>query len=137
MIVEAVALHRFPARGAYRMAQRFDSLLFRSCDTRHVENFFPHDRAMQIIHAVGKGDLGKRQSHAHPIGGEMLNVIEIDAADREVAELFESGCPWDVGEGRALWLEGERNKAGETSRLILELAQLSQVVDPLFIRLDV
>ena len=77
--------------------------------------FSSHDRAVQIIHPVGKGDLGKRQSHAHPIGGEMLNVIEIDAADREIAELFESGRPWDVGERRALWLEGKRNKTGETS----------------------
>src|SRR4030095_11269511 len=61
----------------------------------------------------------------------------MDAADRQVAELFESGRPWDVGEGRALWLEGERNKPGETSRFILELAQLSQVVNPVFVRLDV
>ena len=67
----------------------------------------------------------------------MFNVIEIDAADREVAKLIESGRPWDAGERRALGLEGERNKAGETSRFILELPQLSQVVDPVFVRLDV
>ena len=40
----------------------------------------------------------------------MIEVIEIDAADREIAQLFDRGRPLDVREHRRLRLEGKRNE---------------------------
>ena len=102
MIVIAVALHRLAARLANGMTQRLRGLLFRSRRARHVEDLFSHDRAVQIVHAVAQSDLGKGKAHADPISGEMVEVIEINAADREIAQLIESGGPRKMREDRAL-----------------------------------
>src|SRR6266699_3654740 len=50
--------------------------------------FFLDDRAVQIVHAVTEGNLCERQPHAHPISREMVDVIEINAADGQIAELL-------------------------------------------------
>ena len=61
--------------------------------------FSSHDGAVQIIHSIAERDLRERQPHADPVGGEMIEVIEIDAADGEVAQLIEGGGACDVGQG--------------------------------------
>src|SRR5207302_11497049 len=61
----------------------------------------------------------------------MVDVIEIDTADGEIAKLFDGRGGFDVGQDRRLWLKGKRNKAGKTARLILKPAQLTQVIYPM------
>src|SRR5256885_13973650 len=103
MIVVTVALARLAARFAIRVPESSDGLLLWSGCSRHVENFFLHDRAVKIIHAVTERDLSKRQPHANPISGEMFDVVEIDAANGEGAELIKTGGRLDVREDRRLW----------------------------------
>ena len=89
MAVMAISLHRLPAGFANSVLERGDGLLLRGSCAGHVEDFFLHDRAVQIVHAVAERDLRKRQSKADPVGGEVIDVIEIDAAHREIAQLLE------------------------------------------------
>ena len=64
----------------------------------------------------------------------MIEVIEIDPADREIAQLIKGGGARNMGEDRALSrLEGKRDEAGETAGLILQRAQLPQVIDPMLV----
>jgi len=55
----------------------------------------------------------------------MINVIQINPADGEVAELFNGRGRFDVGKNCRLWFKGKRNKAGETAGLVLKPAQLA------------
>ena len=89
MPVEAVALNGFTASLPDCMFERCDGLLLRRGRTRHVENFFLNDGAVQVVHTVTEGDLCQRQPHTHPISGEVVDVIEIDTADGEIAKLFD------------------------------------------------
>src|ERR1700726_727411 len=129
--VVAVSLHRLPTRFTDHALESFDRLLLRRGCTRHVENFFFHDRAVQVVHPITEGDLCKRQSHAHPISGEMIDVIEINAADGKIVKLLKCRGRLDVCEHGGLRFEGEWDKSGETAGLILQLAQLAQVIDAL------
>src|ERR1700720_3045289 len=119
MTIVTVALDGLAASLANYSLECGHSLLLRRSRTGHVEDLFFHNRAVQIVHSVAERDLGERQPHAHPIGSEMVNVIEVNAAYGEVAKLFNSRRRCDMGEHCRLRLEGKRNKAGEAAALIL------------------
>src|SRR4051812_29293025 len=52
VIVITVPLHRLTSSLADRVTQGLSSLLFRSRHSRHVEDLFAHDRAVQVIDTV-------------------------------------------------------------------------------------
>src|SRR5437763_15717895 len=60
MAVVTVALDRDPTGFANGVLQCRDALLLRRGRSRHVEDLFFHDRAMQIVDAVTEGDLRER-----------------------------------------------------------------------------
>src|SRR5947207_7314412 len=131
MPIMTVALDWFAAGFADGVLKRGDGLLLRGRCTGHVENFFFQNCAVQIVDPVTERDLCQWQADAHPIGSNVVDVIEIDTANGEIAKLFDGRGGFDVGQDRRLWLKGKRNKAGKTARLILKTAQLIQVSDPL------
>ena len=137
MSIMTVALDRFAAGFADGVLKRCDGLLLRGRRTGHVENFFFQNCAVQIVDSVTERDLRQWQADAHPIGGDVVDIIEIDTANGEIAKLFDGRGGFDVGQDRRLWLKGKRNKAGKTARLILKPAQLTQVIDPMREGLDV
>ena len=137
MTVVAVSLDRLPTRFTDHALESFDSLFLRSGCARHVKDFLFHDRAVQIVHPITEGNLCKRQAHAHPISGKMIDVIEINAADGKIAKLLKCRGRLDVREHRSLRFEGERDKSGEPAGFILQLAQLAQVIDALSEGFDV
>src|SRR5207248_4653848 len=137
MPIMTVALDWFAAGFADGVLKRGDGLLLRGRRTGHVENFFFQNCAVQIVDAVTERDLCQWQADAHPIGGDVVDVIKIDTADGEIAKLFDSRGGFDVGQDRRLWLKGKRNKAGKPARLILKPAQLTQVTDSMREGLDV
>ena len=119
MPVEAVALNGFTASLPDCMFERCDRLLLRSGRTRHVENFFLDNGAVQIVYTITEGNLRKRQPHAHPISGEMIDVIEINATDSQIAELLKRGRGFHVREDGCLRFERKRNEAGKPASFIL------------------
>src|SRR4029450_10134754 len=116
-----VTLHRIAAGFANSMFESSDSLLLGSGCSGHMEDFFFQNRAVQIVHPVAERHLCERQSEADPIGSQVIDVIQIHAAHREIAKLLKRRSTFDVrkdseGLGR---FECERNETGESARLIL------------------
>ena len=128
MPVKAITLNGFTSSLPDCMFERCDGLLLRSGRTRHVENFFLDNGAVQIVHTVTEGNLRERQPHAHPISGEMVDVIEINAADGKIAKLLKRGRGFHVREDSRLRLESKRNESGKTAGFILQLTELSQMI---------
>ena len=60
--------------------------------------FFLQNCAVQIVHAVAERDLRERQSQADPVSGQMVDVVEVNAADREIAKLLKRRGAFYVGE---------------------------------------
>ena len=89
MAIVAVALNRYAAGFANSMLQRGSGLFLWRAGASHVENFFFHDRPVQIVHAVAQGDLRERKAHADPVGSEVVEVVEVYAADRQIAQLLD------------------------------------------------
>lgn len=85
----AVALDGLAAGFADDMFKRGGGLFLWRCGAGHVEDFLFHDRAVQVVDAVAERDLRERQTHADPVGGEMIDVVEVNAADREIAKLLD------------------------------------------------
>ena len=135
--VKTIALDRDSAGFADGMFQRRDRLFLRRFRSGHVENLLFHNGAMQIVHAISERYLRKRQTHAHPVGGEMIDVIEVNAAHGKVTQLFKSGSWFDVRQHGGLRLEGKRNESGKTVGFILQLAQPAQMIYSLFEGLNV
>src|SRR6266480_4815438 len=119
MPVKAIALNGFAPSFPDCMFERCNGLLLRSGRTRHVENFFLNDGAVQVVHTVTERNLRERQPHAHPISGEMIDVIEINAADSQIAELLKRGRGFHVREDSRLRFESKRNEAGKPATFIL------------------
>ena len=119
MPVKAIALNGFTSSLPDCMFERCDGLLLRSGGTCHVENSFLDDGAVQIVHTVTEGNLRERQPHAHPISCEMVDVIEINAADRQIAELLKRRSGFHVREDSRLRFESKGNKPGKPAGFIL------------------
>src|SRR6266404_4072855 len=137
VMIMAVALDWLTTRFANDTLERSCALLLRRGCARHVKDFLFHDRAVQVVDAVTERDLGKRQSHADPICGQVVDVIEINAADREVTKLFNRRGGFDMREDGGLRFERERNKAGKAPSFVLQFAQLAQMIHALGESLDV
>jgi hypothetical protein len=138
MPVMTVALDRLAASFANGVFKRGDSLLLRRGGAGHVENFLLEDCSVEIVHTVAQGDLRERQSEADPIRRQVVNVVEIDTAYREIAQLLECGGALDVGKDSVglRWLECKRNKPSESAGFILQLPQLAQMICSMRKRFD-
>src|SRR5579864_468786 len=90
MPIMTVALNGNAASLAYGVFQGSGSLLLWSGRSCHVKDFFFQNRAMKIVHAITECDLCQRQAHAHPIGGDMIDVVQVNTADGKIAKLFNS-----------------------------------------------
>jgi hypothetical protein len=137
MPVITIALHGVATRFPDSALQSCDRQLLRGGSARHVKDLFLHDRAVEIVDAVIQRKLRQRQSHANPVGGQMIDVIEIDAADREITKLLKGRGRLHMSEDGCLRFKSKGNKSRETTGFVLQIAQLLQVIDPLGERLDV
>src|SRR5438093_8802668 len=130
MPIMTVALDRLATSFADRVFQRCYGLLLRRGCAGHVENFFLQNCAVQIVHAVTERDLCQWESQAYPIGSQVVDIVQVNSADCEIAKLVKCGGAFDVGKdyvglGR---LESEPNKASEAARFIMQLTKLAQVI---------
>src|SRR5438270_751976 len=67
----------------------------------------------------------------------MIDVIEINASNGQIPKLLKCRNRFDVREHSCLRLERKRNKSGKTAGLILQFAELTQMIDAMSKRLDV
>ena len=52
----------------------------------HLEDVFFDDGAVDVVGAVAEGDLGEFEAEADPVGGDVGEVVEVNAADGDGAE---------------------------------------------------
>ena len=95
----------------------------------HVEYAFLGDGAVEVVGAVVEGDLGEGEAEADPVGGDVGDVVEVDAGNGDGAEIVGGGGAGEVGEGGVLGFEGEGDEGGEAGGFVLELAEAAEVVD--------
>src|SRR5438477_10107259 len=116
-----VALDRLAAGFADGVFKRGDSLLLWRGGAGHVENFFLQDCSMEIVHTIAQRDLRERQSEADPIRRQVVDVVEVNTAHCEIAQLLECGGALDVGKDSVglRWLGCKRNKLSEPAGVIL------------------
>ena len=133
-----VALDSLAASFANGVFKRGDSLLLRRGGAGHVENLFLQDCSMEIVDTVTQRDLRERQSEADPISRQVVYVVEVNTAYREVAQLLKCGGALDVGKYSVglRWFERKRNEPSEPARFILKLSQLAQMIRPMRKRFD-
>jgi hypothetical protein len=67
----------------------------------------------------------------------MINIIEINPAYRQIAQLLDGRRTLDVSQNCGLRFKRKRNKPTEAPRFVLKLAELAQVIDALLQRFDV
>ena len=137
MLVKAVALNRLTSSFPNCMFEGRNGLLLRSRRTRHVENFFLDDGAVQIVYAVTERDLSERQSHAHPVSGQMVDVVQVNAANRQIAKLLKRGSWFYVRKYSGLRFESKGNEPGKPAGFVLQFAESTQMIDPLGQRFNV
>src|SRR5947199_9519529 len=139
MPVMTVALDRVATTFADGVFKRGDSLLLRRGGAGHVENFFLQDCSVEIVHTVAQRDLRERQSEADPIRCQVVDVVEVNTAHREIAQLLKCGGALDVGKYSVglRRLERKRNKPCEPAGFIMQLPQLAQMISPMSKRFDV
>src|SRR5215211_2080973 len=133
MPVMAIALDGLPASFANGVFKRDNSLLLRCGGAGHVENFFLEDCSMEIVHTIAQRNLCERQSEANPIRRQVVDVIEVNTAHREIAQLLKCGGALDMGKYSVglRWLECKRDKPSEPAGFILQLPQLAQMISPM------
>ena len=138
MPVMTVALDRLAASFADGVFKRGYRLLLWRGGTGHVKNFFLQDCSMEVVHTIAQRNLRERQSEADPIRRQVIDVVEVNTAHREVTQLLKCGRALDVGENSLglRWLECKRNKSREPAGLILQLPELAQMISPVSERFD-
>ena len=103
----------------------------------HVEDVFFADGAMEVVGAVAEGDLRQLQAQTNPVGGEVREVVQVDAADGDGAERIKAGGGRLDRDGIVLRLVGQGDERRESPRLVLQGPELAQVIHPVGQRLDV
>lgn len=101
-----------------------------------MENVLLDDRAVQIVRAVTERDLRELEAEADPVGRDVIEVIEVDAADGDGAQRIKTRRRMLHGDAVVLRLIRQRNEAREAVRLVLQHAQLPQMIHAVRHRLD-
>ncbi len=96
-----------------------------------IDLFF-HDGAVEIVGAEAQGDLGDARSEHDPVGFDVIEIIEQQARYGDVAEVGVARGLGNVREPGVIGMEGQRDEGDEAVGLVLQLAELEQVVDALF-----
>ena len=95
---------------------------------------FDH-HAAHVVGAVGEAELPDLAALRDPRRLQVVEVVEHDARDRERAQVVDAGR-LAAAELGVLRLIAPGDERGEAARLVLQLAQPEQVLEPLLDRLD-
>src|SRR5207249_3443521 len=94
-------------------------------DAGHMIDPLLLDRSIEIVRAKRKRAAGKIETVADPIGLDMIEVVEVSAADRDGSERLFFRRTGEMIEPMSRF-EGERKKGEKAAGFILQLAQLTQ-----------
>ena len=93
--------------------------------------------AVKIVGAEAERDLRDLGRHHLPVGLDVREVVEQQAADGDLANVGEAGGDRQVVERRVFRMKGERDEGLEAAGFVLEGAQLEQVIHAVGVVLNV
>src|ERR1017187_7296059 len=66
----------------------------------------------------------------------MREVVEHEAADRDLLDIQHAGGFWQVLQGRVIGMESQRDESLEAAGFVLQRAQFEQMIDAVFVVFD-
>ena len=96
-----------------------------------------HHRAVQVVRAEALRDLRDLGRHHDPIRLDVADVVQHQARDRDHLKIQESGGRGNVLQRRVRGMKRQRNEGLKTAGMILQLAQLHQVIHAILFGFDV
>jgi uncharacterized protein len=135
--VQRVALDGFAAGGADQALQLFAAHALRRGRAGIVINLFFDHRAVHVVSAEAQGNLRHLWRHHLPVRLDVREVVEHQAADGDLLHVEHAGGLRQMLQRRVIRMESQRDEGLEAAGFILQGAQLEQVVDAVFVVLDV
>ena len=91
-----------------------------------------HDRAVHIVCAEAQSDLRNAGREHDPVCLDVIEIIEHQPGDRDVAQIVVAGGLRNVRKRRIVRMKRQRNEGDEAVGFVLRFAQLHEVVDAFF-----
>src|SRR6266446_10798290 len=107
-----------------------------------VVNLLAHYRSLEIVHSERQRGLREKRCDHDPMGLDVIEVVEEESADGEIAEIIETGrrssLPAELDSKLVVvGVISERNVGEEAVRFVLEIAKHRKVLDAVLNGLDV
>src|SRR5258706_7818412 len=131
--VEGIALGRAEAGVAdYAAKLLFCRAVRHACGSYYI--FFEHHRA-DVVAAEAEAHLADFQALRDPARLHVQEVREVEARDGQHFEVFDGGgfVPMAAAEGGVVRLKAPRDECGEASGFFLEVVELLEMVDAVFV----
>src|SRR6185312_10432975 len=87
---QRVALHRHAPRATYQSDQIIERHSLRGVRTRFVVDLLLHHGAFEVVHAERQRSLRQAWRHHYPVTLDVIEIVEKEPADREVAKIVEA-----------------------------------------------
>jgi len=136
-MIQRVALDGDAACGFDEMAELFAGHALRGGGSGVMVDLLFDNGAVEIVGTEAESDLRDFGGHHLPIGLDVGEVVEQQTADGDLANVGEAGGDGQMIEGGVLGVKGQRDEGLEAAGFVLDLAQLEEMVDAVFVVLDV
>ena len=87
---------------------------------------FVADRAVQVVGAVGQGNLRRTHTQGDPVGLDVIEVVQQQTADGDRPQVLKPADPREMAQSIALRMEGQRDDGLKTARPVLECSKRSR-----------
>src|SRR5439155_10804708 len=136
-MIERIALDGHAAGGsdqAFEFVARCELGRFR---TGVMINLFLYHRTVKVVGTKAQLNLCDARREHDPIRFDVIEIIEQQPGYGDVAQIGVARGLWNVRERSIVRMKRQRYKRHEAMRLVLQLAQLDEVIDALFLRYHV
>ncbi len=93
--------------------------------------------AVDVVRAKAQRDLRDLGGHHLPVGLDVREVVEQQTADGDLFDIREPRGSGQVRQRGVIGMKGQRDEGLKAVRIILQGAKLQQVIDAIFVVLDV
>lgn len=127
--IQRVAFDGFSAGFADEVVELGDGQAFGGFGSGVVVDQFVDHGAVEVVGSEVERDLGSLLAQHDPVGFDVVKVVEHQPRDRHHLQVHHAARLLDVVELRVLRMERQRDEGLEAVRLVLQFAQLAEVVD--------
>ena len=100
-------------------------------------NLFFDYGAVDVVRAEAQRDLGDFGRHHLPVGLDVREVVEHQAADGDLLDVEHAGGFRQMLEGRVIGMKRKRDEGLKAVRFVLQFPQLEEMIDAVLVVFDV